>query len=352
MSLSYTYGALTADNVIKMTYYGNGTSESPTKIKVKMVYPNETMGYGCDNGGTDAQITLSGTDYFPFSGTNLYKSLAYNGYMWGEVYEWTNAATTPGAYFGTGFTWDGINYTLTSAKVGYDGTHHYTCNLTTAEGICSSIRYYYYVTETSYYITLTGGDSIEKAIEKMQTNTNPSNAKTQIDTWYAANMAGVTNKLEDTIWCNDRSISSKAGWDPTGNVTGNYLYYSPYDRAYNTNVPSLSCANKNDAFTVSNVNGNQKLTYPVALLTSDEMILAGGNSSTSYLASGEDYWSLSPYSFGFYDAAAYEFYLYIDGALHNKNVRYSSGLRPSVSLKPGTPVVKGTGTASDPYVIE
>ena len=30
----------------------------------------------------------------------------------------------------------------------------------------------------------------------------------------------------------------------------------------------------------------------------------------------------------------------------------SYGLRPVVSLKPGTPVVRGSGTVEDPYVIE
>ena len=362
LNFSYIYGTLTADNVIKMTYYGNGTSDSPTIIKVKMVYPNETMGYGCDNSGTDSQITLSGTNTFPFSGTNLYKSLAYNGYMWGDVYEWTNSATTSGAYYGTGFTWDGTNYTLTSAKVGYDGTHHYTCNSTTAEGTCSSIRYYYYVRGTiyNYYITLTGGDSIEKAIEKMQANTNPSNAKTQIDTWYAANMSTVTSKLEDTIWCNDRSISSKAGWDPNGNVTADGLHYSAYDIA-SPATPSLSCASKNDAFTVSNGNGNQKLTYPVALLTSDEMTLAGGKggssgstSSTFYLASGASYWSLSPYSFSDSYAGVFivkGFGSLSDGIMDNNLVLNPVGLRPAVSLKPGMPVISGEGTALSPYVI-
>ena len=163
-------------------------------------------------------------------------------------------------------------------------------------------------------------------------------------------MSTVTSKLEDTIWCNDRSISSKAGWDPTGNVTGNYLYYSAYDRVNNTNVPSLSCANKNDAFTVSNGNGNQKLTYPVALLTSDEMTLAGDNGkskSTFYLASVAYYWSLSPNFFGVVDA--YEFQG--DGYILGGYVGSANGLRPSVSLKPGTPVISGDGTVTSPYII-
>ena len=52
--------------------------------------------------------------------------------------------------------------------------------------------------------------------------------------------------MEDTIWCNDRSITTKGGWDPTGNVTADNLYYSGYNRFYNTHTPSLACSNKND----------------------------------------------------------------------------------------------------------
>ena len=353
----HNFGTLTADDVIKFTFAGSGfSSEYPNTFKIKMTQRGESLGTGCENSDTATQITLSGTNTFPFSGTNLYKSLAYNGYMWGDVYEWTNSATTSGAYYGTGFTWDGTNYTLTSAKVGYDGTHHYTCNQTNAEGTCSSIRYYYYVysTNNNYYITLTGGDSIEKAIEKMQTNTNPSNAKQQIESWFATNMTSYINQLEDTIWCNDRSITTKAGWDPTGNVTASSLYYAGYDRFYNTHTPSLACTNKNDSFTWKNASGNQKLNYPVAMLTVDEMMLAGGTGSTGtfYLNSGSNYyWSLSPSNFG--DNAANGFYV-SNGGIYNAGggVGYANGLRPAVSLKPGTSVASGTGTVSDPFVIE
>ena len=350
LKFSHTYGTLTSDNVIKMTYYGNGTSESPTIIKVKMLYPNEAMGYGCDNRGTESQITLSGTNIFQFSESGLFNSPAYAGYMYGDVYTYAEDAAISGAYFGNGFEYSNGLYTLTNAKVEYDGTHHYSCNLRSIDGTCASIRYYYY---PYYHITLTNGESVEDALQKMQTNTTNSNAKTQIDAWYAANMTGVTNKLEDTIWCNDRSISTKGGWDPNGNDVSGFLYYSPYNRVYNTNVPSLSCANKNDAFTVSNGNGNQKLIYPVALLTSDEVILAGGkkeSSSTFYLASGAHYWSLSPLEFSY----SYPDLLFVnaDGRLNPTYVLNNIGLRPSISIKPGQLIVSGMGTASDPYVIE
>ena len=197
----------------------------------------------------------------------------------------------------------------------------------------------------------------------MQTNTNNSNAKAQIDTWYASNMNTVTNKLEDTIWCNDRSMGNgnNNGWIANGGDLKTYLYYGSTERsnyASNTstvkNRPSLVCTNKNDEFTVSNGNGNQKLTYPVALLTEDEIVLAGGLAGTPnpsfYLNNGSTgYWSLSPRYFDSYYASEFR----VDsGSINYAYVYNNAGLRPSISLKPGLPVIKGTGTVTDPYVIE
>ena len=361
-ALNHSYGTLTADDVVKFTFSGGGFT-TPSTFKIKMIAPGELLtSSGCDNTGANTQITVNNTNTFAFNIVS--DSPAYVGYMYGTVYEWTNSAPASGAYFGNGFTWDGANYTLTSAKVGYDGTHHYTCNLRTAEGTCSSIRYYYYLSGTSnnYYITLTGGDSVEKAIEKMQTNTTPSNAKTQIETWYAGNMNTVTNRLEDTIWCNDRSMGNgnNSGWIANGGSLSETLFYGAYQRsAYATNSstvknqPSLACANKNDSFTWKNGNGNQKLQYPVAMLTEDEMVLAGGvagkTNGAFYLTTGNWYWSLSP--FYFLRSSAYEFLLNTSGYIHYDSVFYPAGLRPSVSLKPRTPVVSGEGTVADPYVI-
>ena len=199
----------------------------------------------------------------------------------------------------------------------------------------------------------------------MQTNTNDSNAKTQIDAWYLSNMNTVTSKLEDTVWCNDRSIGKANGWDPTGSwgtdQEDEAILYGAYERSnYASSVstvknqPSLECPNRNDAFTVSNGNGNQKLTYPVALLTEDEMVLAGGlagSLSSFYLNNGNGnrgYWSLSPsYS---NSVSANEFNV-SNGSIFSNFVGAINGLRPSVSLKPGTPVISGSGTVTDPYRI-
>jgi hypothetical protein len=358
---------------IKVTYYGTGTSEQELVIKVRVSHPDESLGQGCDNKGTSSQITLniSGTDKntFEFSGTNLYKSPAYNGYMWGTVYEYSNNNWTSGAKFGSSFTWDGTNYTLVDATVTTPNTtHHYSCNSDDADEPCSELRYVYYwsgsstLNSNTYYITLQNGKSVEDALREMQTNTTNSNAKDKIETWYASNLTSYTSKIEDTIYCNDRSMNTLGdnqsyidnGWNANGgNLRNYYLYYSPYGRAFIVNSPSLSCANKNDAFTWKNGDGNQKLQYPVGMITSDEVILAGGqgqSNGTYYLNSGNYYWSLSPYRI--YNGNAYGFLVNDNGTLDYSNVNISYGLRPVVSLKPGIPVVSGTGTAINPYVIE
>ena len=95
-------------------------------------------------------------------------------------------------------------------------------------------------------------------------NANSSTIKTAIDNWYQSNMTSYTDKLEDTVFCNDRSISALNGWNPDGGSATAYLYFSGYNRAYSTYSPSLTCTNKNDSFTVSETaTGNGKLTYPV-----------------------------------------------------------------------------------------
>ncbi|MBR7042196.1 MAG: hypothetical protein IKI04_01715, partial [Bacilli bacterium] len=136
--------------------------------------------------------------------------------------------------------------------------------------------------------------------------------------------------------------------------TTDYLYFSPYNRLYTTYTPSLTCA-KNDAFTVNETsNGNGDLTYPVGLLTSDEVMLAGSKgssaNSTYYLYTNQYYWAGSPGFFSSY--YAYEFIVSSTGALSNYYVYNANGVRPSVSLKPGTVLTGGDGTSTSPYTVE
>ena len=191
----------------------------------------------------------------------------------------------------------------------------------------------------------------------MQTNTTDSKIKTTIDTWYANNLADYTDKLEDTIYCNDRSMNTNTnGWIANGGKTNEYLYYGAYGRNAQTYTPSVDCINKNDAFTVDDtVNGNGALTYPVGLITADEMTLAGsswsGYYSNNYLKTGRLVWSGSPrYFYG--SGAQLIDDRSISSGSYSDRVDSSFGVRPLVSIAPETFIQSGEGSQTDPWVLE
>ena len=80
-------------------------------------------------------------------------------------------------------------------------------------------------------------------------------------------------------------------------------------------------------------------------------MLAGGNRNSNlkyYLYTGEDYWTLSPTSFDEYSRG-----FGVQGGILRNEIAFmnSFGVRPSVSLAPGTKTFDGNGTADNPYVI-
>ncbi|MDY5873434.1 MAG: hypothetical protein SPK36_01385 [Bacilli bacterium] len=190
-------------------------------------------------------------------------------------------------------------------------------------------------------------------------NTNDSTIKAYIDNWYNTNIVGTTNEqyLADNIFCNDRSISSNkpsSSYNNLGygtNATA-YRWYYFANSSYN-NKMMLTCPQQNDAFTVSDTTkGNGALTYPVGLLSTDEIVLAGGWNASNrgyYLYSGGIWWASSPCRFNGSDALVRR--VYSDG---NPNyfirVNNSYGVRPVFNLKAEV-LAQGSGTATDPYRI-
>lgn len=128
------------------------------------------------------------------------------------------------------------------------------------------------------------------------------------------------------------------------------IYYGAHGRNSDSVSPSIGCPNANDKFTVSSSKGNGKLIYPVALLTADEARLAGlddhTSNKTSYLCTEYNWWLLSPYSF---TTTATEFGVGL--SLGSLAVHGTVGVRPSISLAPGTLINAGDGTSNSPYVI-
>jgi len=208
-------------------------------------------------------------------------------------------------------------------------------------------------------------------------NTNSSKLKQEIDNWYKNNLLNTENEkyLEDTVWCNDRSIpSDKSNWsnNPSGyNQMGYQTNKTLYGFALRggsyvkTTTPTLKCANTADKFTVETTNGNGALTYPIATLTADEAIYAGATggfvSSEATSAPNRSYflynenntlWTMTPslYSGSYIQGVA----VFSHGGLSSTWTNIGGremGVRPSISLKEGTTIVSGDGTSDTPYVI-
>ena len=179
---------------------------------------------------------------------------------------------------------------------------------------------------------------------KSYVNYKTSSIRTTVENWYRDNIwkngqnTKVTNLIADTPYCNDMS-------EPTTN------YFGAYNRLYTNKSPQYKCPNSSDAYTVA----KRDLTYPVALLTADEVAYAGGvyrqTNTSYYLYTGEHYWTMSPFHFN--GSIAYVYNVHSDGALNNANdaYTYATAAVPAVSLKPEATVKRGTGAYNDPYVI-
>jgi len=188
-------------------------------------------------------------------------------------------------------------------------------------------------------------------------NKTDSTIKGVVDDWYEANIKGRPEEvlLEDTIWCNDRSVISET-YSIENYATNSYFNFAAGTRLKgNTTVtPSLVCSRDMDKFTVDSANGNGDLDYPIGLLTADEINLAGhpyNSPQTTYLTltSSVSQWALSPSHFGNGFSRAF---LVRTGYLDYTDVYTSIGARPSISLNESATVSGGNGSFDEPYRVE
>ena len=246
-----------------------------------------------------------------------------------------------------------------TVRVIYDGTSAHA-NGESSEDRQLGTSAFNFNEDDNAYVGYMYGQTGASTYAAAHANTNDSTIKAYIDNWYKTNIVGTTNEqyLANNVFCNDRSISSDtlSGYSNKGYGTEKTVY-----RWYNVLRESdgydfsmrLTCPQKNDAFTVSDTtNGNGALTYPVGLLSTDEIVLAGGwNASNSgyYLYSGQYWWASSPHLFN--GSGAYVRGVYSVGDAYNSSrVGNRSGVRPVFNLKAEV-LAQGSGTASDPYHI-
>ena len=263
------------------------------------------------------------------------------------VYYFAGNATDNWVQFG-GYYWRIIR---TNSDGGVRLLYHGTS--TTAEnayiGESAFNNSYNNIAYVSYMYGSTG------SIANARTNqTNSSTIKTAIDNWYKDNLNTNYGKYLSTtaVYCNDRSTSDNT-------------YFGAYTRLKTNKTPSYDCAATEDKFTADTSTGNGKLTYPIALMTADEVSFAGGlwgkNAQTWYYynsAKGSStgstlWWLLSPAS----GNGSYAYVFFVVGSsnpgfLSSTYVSHTYGVRPAVSLKSCVKTSGGDGSAGTPYTIE
>ena len=207
--------------------------------------------------------------------------------------------------------------------------------------------------EDNAYIGFKYGTPGSNTYEATHANTNNSTILTNLETWYTNNLKTYESVIADTVWCNDKSVSSGLGYGT------NDTDYGATQRLVSTNGsaggtgPSLKC------------NGElSKITSKVGLITADELAYAGYayrlKNSTTYLQENatDTYWcSLSPVFFSsnvyVWDAGGSAVVWGVNdsrGSFGFVGVGFAIGVRPSISLK-STTNVTGEGTSSSPFII-
>ncbi len=209
--------------------------------------------------------------------------------------------------------------------------------------------------------------------EEAQRNETDSLIKTKVDEWYKKNFADTkyTRYIADRIFCNDRSIPGKkiSQWsvDTGEGFAQKITAYGNFGRSRTGNndfyvrkranpQPTFICPQDNDKFTVEMASGgNGALTYPVGLITADEISAAGGEYSEAnrdfYLNKGNEYWSFSPNYY--YEGAKINTVYGVISSLNDEFVANRlAHVSPVINIKAGyLNQFGGSGTIDDPYYL-
>lgn len=306
---------------------------------------NSTSYDGYKNGGLINTNRVSSLFYNLSSGGSSLTASNYQSYL-----AFSPISKIP--KFSSSVTYSNGKYKLsgTVTNVGlYDTSNiskvnntHYTCF--TAGDECSSVYYVYYANGNYVYsIKLNNGENISGALVNMfnssATNSKDSIIKQLVESWYAHSLSSYTSYLADTVYCNDRSIKSLGGFNPSGGSL-----YSPLTFNGTSNT-SLLCSNEADRFSVSN--SVAPLKYPIGLLSGAEANLLGNN---KVRASGSKYWLMSPSSLT--GTSIGQFVVEATGTLNSTvSINSSNYIRPVITLKGSLTLVSGDGSVTSPYVV-
>ena len=382
----YVDNNLAGNDVTSATFQGNISADA---VQGKLDLAKETLNY---LNSLNSTITLaSGTpDFTTVSGSNGVKYVNYSQSATG-LGDGTKGIYAAEDDLGTSYYFRGAvdnNYVKFaglywriiringdgSIRMIYAGTSAHANGESEEDSYISKTAYNSSYNDNTYVGYMTGSAGAT-TYASAHSNTNNSTIKGVIDDWYKTNIVdkGYSSYVADAIYCNDRSIANdsatnatltkiSSSWTNTGLGCGtNVTAYGGFKRNFVDHTPSLVCPNNNDKFTTDSTLGNGKLTYPVALLTLDEIAYAGGYAhdynTNSYIDNKEFYlhtpsyyyWTLTPWAFA--DGNSNVDNWTSAGSLDENDVSYSFGAaRAALSLNSNA-ITGGSGTMSDPFTV-
>lgn len=258
-------------------------------------------------------------------------------------------------------------------KMGYIGESQY--NVSDENEKYTSELYYGYMYGTT---------------SNFRTNTNSSTIKTYLDNWYKSNILGKGYDKyvsKTAIYCNDRTTASSNSVNVVKGASSR------------VNMPSYKCGSNGtgglfestqsiaDKFSVSTSSlGNGNLSYPIGLVTADEIAFAGGqNYSTnsdgytvnnngklyyftnskgeSVIGGSKSWWTMSPsnrnttasvnpvYMFTVTSVYVNQYTGTNYGVLSTGATYGTAKVRPVISLKACVKFKSGDGTSTNPYEV-
>ena len=212
--------------------------------------------------------------------------------------------------------------------------------------------------DNKYIGYMYGGNEGVESTSYQEATSNEKNSfiKDLVDNWYEVKLLKThyESYLSDGIFCNDREINPEL--HTALGFGRNRTEYIGMTRIENKSLISIICNNKNDSFTVYDIeNGNGNLIYPIGLISMDELSISGLTdelpNENNYFYTGERFWTMTPGRFWYFSTGgADNFRLLATGNIQLDHVYYRCGIRPVLNLTPDTKV-SGSGSLTDPFIV-
>ena len=284
------------------------------------------------------------------------KGLYHGTDDYGTTYYYRGNVKNNNVYF-AGYYWQIV-------RINGDGSIRLIYNGSTknATGVKQSINNRTYRFNSKYndpaYVGYMYGDPDATTFSEVHANTNDSTIKTAIDGWYKTNIVdkGYSQYVSTSVgFCGDRSLYTNNAGD--GVQTDKDTIFGTYGR-FKAHTAQFTCPEPRDLYTTTDSGvGNKALTYPVGLITYDEMVFAGMDNvrinKLSWIYSTGNFWTMSPSLFSATVGYSGEWIESSDGYLGTWGwTTLDNGARPVINLKSDTLITGGIGTSSDPFVVK